>query len=114
MFSRKGHHGQGFCGSDNSKLRFTIARLKAHYRPDWYYPKALNGNWVKPGNGWGLWNGLCPFHADTKPGSVSINRQSGGFKCFSCGAHASDVIDFHRQLHGFSLRETLADLEAKL
>ena len=36
----------------------------------------------------------CPFHKDSKP-SLSVNIQSGGFKCFSCGESGGDVLAFH-------------------
>lgn len=35
-------------------------------------------------NGW--YRMLCPFHADSSP-SCDINTETGGFKCWSCGAH---------------------------
>jgi DNA primase len=42
--------------------------------------------------------GLCPFHADTKP-SLRVNDNKGMFKCFACGAGGDAikfVIDFKR------------------
>lgn len=36
--------------------------------------------------------GLCPFHDDTTP-SLSVSREKGVYKCFSCNA-AGDVITF--------------------
>lgn len=42
--------------------------------------------------------GLCPFHADTKP-SLRVNDAKGMFKCFACGAGGDAikfVIDFKR------------------
>jgi hypothetical protein len=38
---------------------------------------------------------LCLFHPDHNP-SLSINVESGAFKCWSCDAHGGDVIDFVR------------------
>ena len=38
--------------------------------------------------------GHCPFHDDAKPGSFKINRETGAFKCWSCGASGGDIIAF--------------------
>ena len=35
-----------------------------------------NGAWV---------SAVCPFHKDTRP-SLRIHRESGAFRCMSCGA----------------------------
>ena len=55
------------------------------------------------------WNdgGLCPFHADNKKGSFRVNCETGAYKCFSCGAAGSDVIDFTMNLHGIQFIESL-------
>ncbi|HAJ19879.1 MAG TPA: hypothetical protein DCL95_07445, partial [Rhodospirillaceae bacterium] len=42
-----------------------------------------------------MWEGLCPFHADTRPGSFVVNKATGAFKCFSCGEQGGDIITFH-------------------
>ena len=44
----------------------------------------------------GVWQvaGLCPFHADTKPGSLNFHRETGRYLCFACDAKGTDVIDF--------------------
>lgn len=45
----------------------------------------------------------CPFHADKSPSfKVSPNTQT--FYCFGCGKHG-DVIDFIKELHGFSFKD---------
>jgi hypothetical protein len=36
---------------------------------------------------------LCPFHPDHHP-SLSVNIQSGGFVCFSCGTKGGDLVAF--------------------
>jgi hypothetical protein len=36
---------------------------------------------------------LCPFHPDRHP-SLSVNVESGGFSCFSCGAKGGDLVAF--------------------
>ena len=43
----------------------------------------------------------CPFHQDSKP-SMSINMDSGLWKCFSCEAGGS-VYDFYMDSHGVDL-----------
>lgn len=40
---------------------------------------------------------LCPFHEDTKP-SLSVNLNTGLFKCFGCNAKGS-VFDFYMLRH---------------
>lgn len=58
------------------------------------------------------WNegGLCPFHADTKPGSFHVNSESGAFKCFSCGTKGGDIIDFTMVLYDLTFPEALVKL----
>jgi hypothetical protein len=48
-------------------------------------------------HGW-LEAGLCPFHADKRPGSFHVNIQSGAAHCFSCEAKAGDVVGFESLL----------------
>jgi DNA primase len=50
--------------------------------------------------------GLCPFHDDHRKGSFRVNLTTGGFRCFSCGSHGSDVISF------VMLRDSMEFLEA--
>ena len=55
--------------------------------------------------GRGIWRtALCPFHDDSRP-SLSVNVQSGGYRCHACGAHGSDVLAFHRARYGLGFRE---------
>jgi DNA primase len=35
----------------------------------------------------------CIFHED-RHASLSIHRQRGAFRCFACGAHGGDIIEF--------------------
>ena len=73
----------------------TLETLKAQLSPERYYSRFLNGAFGKPtGQGWHNWNGLCPFHKDTRAGSFVINRTTGSFKCFSCGETGVDIIAF--------------------
>ncbi len=114
MNSINGRHGQagGYrATADNRRPSFTIGEVKALHPPRWYYPGVLQGHFGKLTNGgWCLWQGLCPFHVDTHPGSVSINLTTGAFKCFACGASAGDVLAFHGKLKGLGLREVLVEL----
>jgi len=85
--------------------------LKANLAPSSYYDAHLKGAFGKPtGNGWHMWNGLCPFHMDTRPGSFVINKVSGAYRCFSCSAKGGDIIDFHMKRHGISFTEALNQL----
>lgn len=58
------------------------------------------------------WNngGVCPFHADNKPGSFRVNLATGGFKCFSCGTAGGDIIAFVMAFYGLKFVEALAKL----
>lgn len=55
--------------------------------------------------------GLCPFHADTKIGSFSVNDAKGIYKCFACEAHG-DHFSFLEARAGLSFMQALKDLEA--
>ena len=61
-----------------------------------------NGNWRKT---------ICPFHDDSRP-SLSVNVDSGAFKCFACGVKGGDVLAFHRLLNNQSFFEAVTDLNA--
>jgi DNA primase len=54
--------------------------------------------------------GLCPFHDDGSPGSFKINRETGAFKCFSCGEGGSDIIAFLQKRDGLAFVEALQSL----
>lgn len=89
----------------------SASELKAGLRPDHYYLAKLPGTFGRPtGNGWYSWEGLCPFHRDKRPGSLFINKASGAFKCFSCGAQGGDIIAFHMQVHQIDFLDALYDL----
>ena len=49
-----------------------IQKLDRGSSPDAKWPDQNSAYWP-----------LCPFHEDTKPGSISVGEK--GFKCFSCG-----------------------------
>ncbi len=55
---------------------------------------------------------LCPLHDDKKP-SLSIDTDTGGFKCLStaCDKHG-DIFEFYMARHGVSKKDALHDLAA--
>ncbi len=90
-------------------IKFSNAAvLKQAIKPADYYSQVIGGSLGRhTGNGWHIWNGLCPFHVDKKPGSFYINRVTGAFKCFSCGAGGGDILAFHMQRTGCSFPEAI-------
>lgn len=71
-----------------SAPRFDRSRLPL---PAYYYTAEL-----KRLAGYGEWRqAVCCFHDDHNP-SLSVNICTGGFRCFACGAHGGDVLDFQR------------------
>lgn len=88
-----------------------IRSLKLVYQPELYYPKNLEGYFSHPtGNNWYRWHGLCPFHADRRAGSLVINKKTGAYHCFSCGARGGDIIDFHSQINRIGIKEAVEGL----
>lgn len=55
--------------------------------------------------------GLCPFHDDTTP-SLSVRRDLGIFKCFSCNA-AGDIFTFVMKYQKLTYPETIKTLADK-
>jgi DNA primase len=51
--------------------------------------------------------GLCPFHDDHRKGNFRVNLSSGGFRCFSCGAHGGDIIAYIMLRDSLEFREAL-------
>lgn len=49
-------------------------------------------------NGNGTGQALCPFHDDKNP-SLSLNHNTGNFKCFGCDKKGS-IFDFYMERHG--------------
>jgi DNA primase len=70
-----------------------------------YYATELS---VKFENGSKQGSALCPFHMDTNP-SLSVNLQTGYFKCFGCGKSGS-IFDFHALKYGLSSWDALKEL----
>jgi len=62
--------------------------------------------------GGGKWRtALCPFHGDTNP-SLSVNVDSGAFKCFACDAKGGDLIAFEMRLKGVDFKTAATSLGA--
>ncbi len=92
-----------------------VNTLKIKVKSEQYYKNTLSGViGSSSGNGWHLWNGLCPFHTDRKAGSFYINKRTGAFKCFSCGASGGDIIDFQKQKYNQSFTEAVNTLKGEL
>ncbi|MGE3609108.1 MAG: DNA primase [Bacteriovoracaceae bacterium] len=56
--------------------------------------------------------GLCPFHADTKP-SLKVNDSKGMYKCFVCG-HGGDAITFVKEKKGLEYVDALREIAGLL
>ena len=54
----------------------------------------------------------CPIHngGAERNASMSVNKISGGFRCFSCGVKGGDIIALHRLVTGLGFRDAVADL----
>lgn len=62
--------------------------------------------------GRGAWRTTrCVFHDDDRP-SLSINVETGGYRCHACGARGGDVLDFHRARHGLGFKDAARTLGA--
>lgn len=95
----------------NTNLKITPNCVKQKLPPSRFYNIYLPGSFGHPtGNGWHTWNGLCPFHDDKKTGSFVVNKHTGGFHCFSCGAKGGDIFDFYMQLERLNFKAALTQL----
>ncbi len=93
-------------------MKATPKELKNRISPDLYYARYLKGHFGShTGNGWHNWSGLCPFHADKKTGSFVVNRNTGAFKCFSCGTGGGDILSFHMNISKLSFNAACEHLE---
>lgn len=54
---------------------------------------------------------LCVFHPDHRP-SLRINRHTGAFRCFSCGAHGPDIVAFVMLRDGLTFPQAARELGA--
>lgn len=62
--------------------------------------------------GSGAWRQVCCCFHDDKSPSLSVNIQTGGFKCHACGTKGGDIIDFQRLRYGQSFPEAVQVLGA--
>lgn len=60
-------------------------------------------------SGW-VDGGLCPFHANRRPGSFRIHLEHGAFICFACGTKGSDIISFVQQRDGLPFKAALTEI----
>tara|TARA_R110002126_G_scaffold13118_7_gene57238 strand:- start:143495 stop:143803 length:309 start_codon:yes stop_codon:yes gene_type:complete len=90
---------------------FTATVVKKAVPPELFYSTYLEGDFGKhTGGGWHAWSGLCPFHDDKRAGSLVVNKVTGAYKCFSCGAGGGDILDFMMQKSGLPFSEVLKTL----
>ncbi len=54
--------------------------------------------------------GLCPMHADHKPGSFYINVTTGAFKCHSCGA-GGNAVTFVIGKYGVNVKDAIRHIK---
>jgi len=59
-------------------------------------------------NGNGQAMGLCPFHQEKNP-SLSVNLQTGQFKCFGCGL-SGDIFSFVQELKKVNFSTALKEI----
>lgn len=91
--------------------RFDINEIKRQICPYDFYLKeqgldrfgCCSGRWATAG--------LCPFHEDRSAGSFKINKDSGAYTCFSCGAKGGDIIDFLEKKYCLSFIEACDKLK---
>lgn len=86
------------------------AAVKGRIHPPSFYATELSAP-TPAGTGWVVVRGLCPFHRDRSPGSFAIHTISGAYRCYSCGASGTDVIDFIMKRDGVGFRDALRYLE---
>lgn len=60
----------------------------------------------------GNYEGICPFHADTKP-SLKVNDSKGLFKCFVCDT-GGDAIKFAMLYNNQSYPDAIKDIASKI
>lgn len=93
--------------------KFNVADLKRQISPRMFYGRMLKESpRPKKSGGW-VDGGLCPFHPDKHIGSFRINLDTGGFKCFSCGASGGDIIDYVRRRQGCTFLEAIEVLKSE-
>lgn len=56
-------------------------------------------------------NVSCPFHDDKRP-SMSLNLESGAFKCHACGVRGGDIVDFYMKKNDCNFKSAVQALGA--
>jgi phage/plasmid primase-like uncharacterized protein len=54
----------------------------------------------------------CPFHQGSNKTAFSVNLQTGGFFCFSCGAKGGDLVDYVMQRDSLDFKRAAQSLGA--
>jgi len=95
----------------NSSTTIDVQGIKAAIDVVAFYSERLPGMTApkqRPSSsGWVKVNGLCVFHDDRRPGTVSINLVSGAYKCFACDAFHGDVIAFEQAFSAVDFLEAI-------
>ena len=86
----------------------SVQTIKAAISPAVFYATELSGLKHSPKD-WTL-GGLCPFHADNRPGSFYVNTRTGGYTCYSCGSKGGDIVAFLIERDGLKFHEALEKL----
>ncbi len=87
------------------------ARLRGLDRGRLPEPAAYYARELPALKGHGPWRqGLCCFHEDHSP-SLSVNIETGNYRCFACGA-AGDLLSFHMRRHGQDFKSACRALGA--
>ncbi len=85
------------------------ATVKASIDPGAFYAAEFPGWQPKRAQAWNQ-GPLCPFHADTRPGSFRVHTGTGQFTCYSCGAKGADIIAFVQRRYAVSFLDALVHL----
>lgn len=86
-----------------------LQNVKDGIPPESFYRAELPTMPPPKGTGWHD-GGLCVFHDDKHAGSFRVNLETGGFKCFACGAKGADIIAFIQLRDGLSFPDALRQL----
>lgn len=102
VFSRLSHYAPS-----NSNYPTTRRPLDERLRMGGFdYFENIAGLKLKGSKKWRT--ALCPLHDETHASFTCSDE--GAFKCFSCGASGSSLIDFHKAKFGMNFKEAITDL----
>ena len=96
----------------SNSLPQRVLNVKTSLPPITFYLDEVERFEPRHDHGW-VNTGLCPFHDDKRPGSFSVNLDSGAFRCFSCGAAGGDILSFYRLKYCCGFMDALRDLEGR-